>query len=501
MLQPRYGRRTVVKTLVASCAAGVAAVLTCGVGLASAHSPRPTTPVSVVSPGPTSATPAAAVGRTPTARPSAPAPRASEPASPTPARRGTAPRPAAATPLAGIQATPSELASAIAGAGTAVTGASFVSTPSPDASLASSEPLAGFPRDGSSFAILSTGHAATAYTPNTAPNTATDFGGGSVRGDTDLDVTILKVDVDVPPVANCLLGVDFRFLSEEYPEWVGTRFNDAFIAEVDQSTWTTSGSEITAPGNFAFDLEGNPISINAAGAATMTPANAAGTTYDGGSILLSAAAPLTPGLHSLYFSIFDQGDTVYDSTVLLDNIRIGRVADPADCRPGARAVATLTTAASPDVVVGGQVSDTATLAGGAKPDRDDHLHPLRPRRRDLHRCAGLHLHGAGIRKRRLPVRPIHPDHSGHVPVDRRLQRRREQHPSHRSLQRPRNDCRSHLGRATPCHRCRCSVPDVVGGRTPHAGMPARHCHPWILPAASGVARCVLIRHPLTSRTR
>jgi hypothetical protein len=253
------------------------------------------------------------------------------------------------------------------GAGTQVTGASFVSTPSPDASLVSSEQLAGFPRAGSSFAILSTGQAAAAYTPNTTGDTGTDFGGGLVRGDTDYDVTILKVDVDVPPTANCLLGVDFRFLSEEYPEWVGTQFNDAFIAEVDQSTWTTYGSQISAPGNFAFDEAGNPITINAAGASTMTEANAAGTTYDGGTTLLSAAAPLTPGPHSLYFSLFDQGDGVWDSTVLLDNIRIGAVPDPADCRPGARAVVALTTVASPGGVLGGQLSDTATLAGGASP--------------------------------------------------------------------------------------------------------------------------------------
>ncbi len=38
------------------------------------------------------------------------------------------------------------------------------------------------------------------------------------------------------------MAFDFRFLSEEFPIYVGTSFNDAFIAELDNSTWTTSGS-------------------------------------------------------------------------------------------------------------------------------------------------------------------------------------------------------------------------------------------------------------------
>jgi hypothetical protein len=53
----------------------------------------------------------------------------------------------------------------------------------------------------------------------------------------------------------------------------------------------------------------------------MTAADAIGTTYDGATPLLAASTPVTSGAHSLYLSIFDQGDDIYDSAVFLDNVR------------------------------------------------------------------------------------------------------------------------------------------------------------------------------------
>ena len=99
---------------------------------------------------------------------------------------------------------------------------------------------------------------------------------------------ILKIDLNVPAGVNCLSSFDFRYLSEEYPEFVGSAFNDAFIAELDNSTWTTNGSDIDAPNNFAFDPANNEISINAAGVTSMTSGFAVGTTYDGATPRLRA---------------------------------------------------------------------------------------------------------------------------------------------------------------------------------------------------------------------
>src|SRR5699024_10474407 len=137
-----------------------------------------------------------------------------------------------------------------------------------------------------------------------------------------------------------------RFMSEEYPNYVGTQFNDAFIAEVDHSTWTTDGSDIIAPDNIAFDADGQVVSINSTGIGGMTPEDGAGTAFDGGldggdasgaaTALLSSSTSVTPGDHTVYFSLFDQGDTILDSAVFLDNLVVGYTPDPeTDCAPGA----------------------------------------------------------------------------------------------------------------------------------------------------------------------
>jgi hypothetical protein len=146
-------------------------------------------------------------------------------------------------------------------------------------------------------------------------------------------VTVLQVDLNVPVDANCVT-VEFRFLSDEFKEYVGTDYNDAFIAELDTTTWSTDNTDITAPDNFAFDPEDNVISINAAGATSMTAGGGKDTTYDGGTPILAASTPVTTGAHSLYLSIFDQGDPVYDSAVFLDNLTLSQAADGA-CIPGA----------------------------------------------------------------------------------------------------------------------------------------------------------------------
>lgn len=233
-------------------------------------------------------------------------------------------------------------------------------------------PLGGFPTSGSTFAILTTGDATLADDANGSSSSGTSDGGANVRGESDFDVTILKIGVTVPTGNNCL-AFDFKFLSEEFPEFVGGSVSDSFIAELDTSDWTTTGggSVPTAPHNFAQDPQGNPISINSTGATAMSDTAATGTTYDGATQTLSAQTSVTAGTHALYLSIFDQGDSIYDSAVFVDNVRTGFVPDPTtQCKAGASAPADLelTNSDAPDPVTVGQnltYTETVTNHGSS----------------------------------------------------------------------------------------------------------------------------------------
>lgn len=218
-------------------------------------------------------------------------------------------------------ATAQDLAYAMAPDNSLISGASFATKPPAGfPSAVSDTPLAGFPRNGTGYGILSTGDASSASSPNDSGSLSGSNGGANVRGDSDYDVTILKVDLNVPQDADCL-SVDFKFLSEEFDEFIGSAFNDGFIAELDNSTWSTSGSTVSAPNNFASASgDGAPITVNNVGFAGSSAADATGTTYDGATNVLRASTPVTPGAHLLYLSIFDSGDDVLDSAVFVDKL-------------------------------------------------------------------------------------------------------------------------------------------------------------------------------------
>ncbi len=185
-----------------------------------------------------------------------------------------------------------------------------------------SSPLAGFPTSGSTFTVLSSGDALIADDDNTDSGSGFSAGGGGGgHGESFHDLVTLKLDVTVPAGANCL-AIDFKFMSEEFPEYVGGSVNDGFVAELNVSDFTAdadNNNAVIAPHNFAFDSTGKVISINTAG---FSDTASAGTTYDGSTPLLRASTPVTSGSHSVYLSVFDQGDSVFDSAAFVDNLRI-----------------------------------------------------------------------------------------------------------------------------------------------------------------------------------
>lgn len=219
-----------------------------------------------------------------------------------------------------------KIARAIADRPATVTGASFETIPTKGkpAALATTR-LGGFPTSSDRYAILSTGNATIASNRNTGPASGVDLSGDIIRG--ARDVTTLKINLNVPKNASCL-SVRFRFYSEEFPEYVGDEYNDAFIAELDRNTWD-AGSEtnpvITAPDNFAFDISRRPINVNSTGSINVSPARSSDTTYDAATRRLRASTPITPGKHSLYLTIFDQGDRIFDSAVFIDRLSLSNL--------------------------------------------------------------------------------------------------------------------------------------------------------------------------------
>jgi hypothetical protein len=196
----------------------------------------------------------------------------------------------------------------------------------------SDTPLPGFPRSGLTFAVFTTGDATLADHPNDNGSSGLNLFGPNIRGDTDFDVSVLRLQVPVSAADNCL-SLEFRFLTEEFPEFVNAAAKDAFIAELRTSNWTTSGGAISAPNNFAGDASGNPVTVDAT-----VPYQAIATTYDSATRVLRASAPLTPadqtaGHVDLFLSIFDQRDGTYDSAAFVDNLVVD---SRANCLPGAQ---------------------------------------------------------------------------------------------------------------------------------------------------------------------
>ena len=185
--------------------------------------------------------------------------------------------------------------------------------------------LSGFRPHRRAVGLLSTGDATLLDDPNEQDDLSTDNEGSPYRG-AAVDAVVLRLDLRAPRRANCL-SFRFRFLSDEYDEFVDTEFNDAFLAEMRRSTWHSDpgNPRVLARRNFLLDRRRSPISVNGTGAFAVTQGGANGTTYDGATKTLRATRRVRPGRrHRLFLSLFDQGDRQYDSTVVVDALRIDR---------------------------------------------------------------------------------------------------------------------------------------------------------------------------------
>jgi hypothetical protein len=211
------------------------------------------------------------------------------------------------------------------------------------------------PMEGSSMVLLSTGKATDKkMSGHVTPQIGTDLSQSNVY--TNPEPTLVAkpgCGMGQPPMVNDYtefvltmkapsnaysFSFNFQFFSAEYPEFVCTMFNDMFIVQME------SKNEFQNPTNICFDEGMNPVTVNngfftvcqnSSSAQTKNckkpVSEIAGTGYEdsngsepiGGSTgWLTTTAPVTPGEEvTLHFMIFDEGDHIYDSAVLIDNFK------------------------------------------------------------------------------------------------------------------------------------------------------------------------------------
>jgi hypothetical protein len=153
------------------------------------------------------------------------------------------------------------------------------------------------------------------------------------------DGVALEVTVRAP--ANAVgFSFDFNFFTTEWPAWICTTYNDVFAALL--SPFPQGQTD----GNITFDNQGNVVTVNnvfveacacaggppcfAGGKAFTCPLGATslfgtgfegdGTTTNASTAWLTTSAPVEPnGEITIRWTVHDSGDSVLDTTALVDN--------------------------------------------------------------------------------------------------------------------------------------------------------------------------------------
>ena len=168
------------------------------------------------------------------------------------------------------------------------------------------------------------------------------------------DSVSLELTIRVPTNAKSF-SFDLDFYSSEYIQFVCSEYNDTFVTLLD----TKAKLDPKQGGNISFDGKGNPINVNSGWFEVCSPGTSKGGTSfpcpkgtkelqgtgfwvdavpkeNGATSWLRTKAPVVPGeTIKVRFQIWDTGDHVLDSTVLLDNWQwqLAETATPVTDRP------------------------------------------------------------------------------------------------------------------------------------------------------------------------
>ncbi len=159
-------------------------------------------------------------------------------------------------------------------------------------------------------ALLTSGQATIALPPNNSGSMGRSNGKAGdplcnqlIPGYTSYDAARLTIKFNLAAGYD---GISFLFVfgSEEYPEWVGTAYNDVMGVYL-------NGVQV------AKDSGGYPITINGPffNSTNVVGPTQSNTEYDGSTNLLQTKAPLAGGStnNTLVFVVCDAGDMIYDS--------------------------------------------------------------------------------------------------------------------------------------------------------------------------------------------
>jgi hypothetical protein len=226
--------------------------------------------------------------------------------------RAPSPRPAGAvSPKLGVGGgDPTALAAMLAGSGVTIGNATFRGAAAAAGTFSGGQASVGI--DGG--VVLSTGEAVDVAGPNSDTARSTD---NQQPGDTALDALVAPyqtfdaavLEFDVTPTA-ATIGIRFVFGSEEYPEFVGSAYNDVLAIFVN--------------GVNCANYNGRPVSVNTINKsvnASLFIDNDSGvrdTQMDGLTVPLDCVANVNPGVpNHVKIAIADTADSVYDAAVFL----------------------------------------------------------------------------------------------------------------------------------------------------------------------------------------
>jgi len=174
--------------------------------------------------------------------------------------------------------------------------------------------------------LFSTGSVTDAVGPNLSGSTTTANGTGSdpqlaalIPGYTINDATYLQFDF-IPQSDT----IKFRYVfgSEEYPEWVGSSFNDVFgffVNGPNPSGGTYSDKNIAIIPGTTLPVTIDNVNSSSYSQYYVDNTNGGTIQYDGFTSVLTAWCKVTPCVqYSIKIAVGDAGDTAYDSAVFLE---------------------------------------------------------------------------------------------------------------------------------------------------------------------------------------